>query len=192
MSQSLRSPVSGAFWLAVAAALVTVGDAAIVALGRHRFDTSVDSYGWVIGGPPYDGTRQRFVFCLAVAVLVATVGLAAAVLLTRPRPGARLAVLYSLPACVVVNLFTVVYGPENIGSQQKGVSPADLAETEAAFDHLFPLWYTGGHALALGLLAALTARLLFVLRKADVRDFYEYQDPDAPPVVPWARTVRRG
>ncbi|MFG2044194.1 hypothetical protein [Dactylosporangium sp. NPDC048998] len=187
MSRSLRSPALGAFRLAVVTALVAVGDAVVTVAGRYRFGTSLDAYGWVIGGPPYDGTLQRFVFCISVAVIVAAVGVAAAVFVTQPRPGSRLAVMYSLPACVVVDLFTVVYGPNNIGAESRGVSPAALAESEAAFDHIFPLWYLGGHAIGIGLLALLTARLLIVLRKPDVRDFYEYYNPDVPPVLRWGR-----
>jgi hypothetical protein len=189
MSQSLRNPASGVFWLAASVAAITLGDAAITVLEWLQFNASLEVYGWAIGGPPYGGTRQRFVFCIAIAVLVAAVGAAALVLVTKARPGARLAVLYSLPACVFVSLFTFVYAPDNVWSSAKGALPAE-AEA-AAFDQLFPLWYTGGHAAALGLLAVLTARLLIVLLKPDVREFYEYHDPNALPVVPWARTPRR-
>jgi hypothetical protein len=187
MSQPSRSPVVGAFRLATATAVVAVGDAAITIVDRQQFVRSVTEHGWAIGGPPYDGTLQRLTFCIAVAVLVAAVGIAAAALLTRPRPGARLTVIYSLPACVVIDLFTVVYSPDNIGSQTRDESAAGHAEAAVAFEHLFPLWYTGGHAVAIGLLAALTLRLLIVLHRPGVRDFYEYPDPGAQPVLRWGR-----
>ncbi|MEU7874387.1 hypothetical protein [Dactylosporangium sp. NPDC049140] len=161
--------------LAGLAAFVAVADAVITVLGRQTFVANAGRYGWaVIEDPPYDGTRQRFVFCIAVAVVAAAVGVATVFLVNRARPGARLAVIYTLPACFVVDLFTVVYSPAGLGGNSRGASAADNAEAAAASDKLFPLWFTGGHAIAVVALGILALRLVLLLRKPEHRDFYEF------------------
>ncbi|WP_433604107.1 hypothetical protein ACQP2P_23730 [Dactylosporangium sp. CA-139114] len=161
--------------LAGLAALVAVADAVITVLGRQTFLANAAQYGWaVVDDAPFDGIRQRFVFCVAVAVLAAVVGVGAVFLVNRARPGARLAVVYSLPACFVLDLFTVVYSPGNVGQNTNGESAAEHAEAAAAFDRLFPLWFTGGHAVAVVALGVIALRLVLVLRKPEHRDFYEF------------------
>jgi hypothetical protein len=161
--------------LAGLAAFVAVADAVITVLGRHAFVANAGRYGWAIAeDPPYDGTRQRFAFCIAVAVVVAAVGVATVFLVNRARPGARLAVMYALPACFVVNLLTVIYSPGNLGGNSRGESAAAHAESAAATDKVFPLWFTGGHAVAMVALAIIALRLVLLLRRPEHRDFYEF------------------
>ncbi|MET7393316.1 hypothetical protein ABZS66_07465 [Dactylosporangium sp. NPDC005572] len=172
--------VRTAFWLAVLAAIVAVTDAVLTALGRARFTADVDELGWAINeNAPYDGTRQRFVFCLVVALVVAVAALAAAALVTRPRPASRLGILVALPLSVLLDLFTVVYAPDGVGTGGRGAKPEDLAETEAAFDRLFPLWYTGGHTTAVVALGALTVAMVLKLRKPAVMEYFEFEDAES-------------
>ncbi|GAA2344245.1 hypothetical protein [Dactylosporangium salmoneum] len=177
----LHTPVRGAFHLTVATAAVAVADLVVTALGRWRFGASLPEFGWVIGAdPPYDGIRARFVFVLVVAGLVAAVACLATRLVTRARPGARLAIVSTLPFGILLSLFTIPYGPNNVGEESQGESAAAHAAAEAAFDHVFPLWYTGGHALLVVAYAVLVLRLWIVLRRPDVRDHFEFAGPDEP------------
>ncbi|MFI5915986.1 hypothetical protein [Dactylosporangium sp. NPDC051541] len=154
---------------------MTVADAVINILARLRFGANAAAWGWAISeDPPYDGTKQRFVFCIAVAVLVALVGVATVPLLHRANPNSRLAVMYALPAGVVVDLFTVVYSPGNVAANSVGESADAHARAADAFDRLFPTWFTGGHALLVVLLGILALRLIVVLRKPEHREFYEF------------------
>ncbi|WP_238014396.1 hypothetical protein KZZ52_32370 [Dactylosporangium sp. AC04546] len=170
--------VRTAFWLAVAAALVAVADVVLTLLGRHTFTANVAEFGWAVNEqPPHDGIRQRFVFCLVVAALVAAAAIGAAALITRPRPASRLGVLCCLPLAVLLDSFTVIYAPESAGSDG-GATPQEQAAAAAAFDRLFPLWYTGGHTIAVVALAALTVALVLVLRKPAVMEYFEFSDAD--------------
>jgi hypothetical protein len=171
----MSRPSSNVIRLAVIVGAVTVADAVITILARQQFAANSDVYGWAISeNPPFDGTKQRFVFCIAIAILAAVAGVGALPLLSRANPNTRLAVMYSLPACVVIDLFTVVYSPSNAGAESRGESAAAHAEAADAFDRLFPTWFTGGHALLVVLLGVLALRLIVVLRKPEHREFYEY------------------